>query len=234
MTVVFLPLSQEKVFYKLVMKTLIIISAIFFLYSCNEAHTSNIHISTHRKTWDIPLSDSLGNLQIVLPKNFDTMFNWVQYSDCGDGCAKIAYRIQQKGLPIFKENGFIYFPLKDSVEQFTIKHAKLFSPWPFYDTLLVRQFSGKLKSEAYEANSQSFLIDTIMTIGKQHFAAVAFTSFDTSRNTKIQILNAATSIKGNIIEFFFEYRKSYTDTLANDFIKNALEALKTARISNDN
>ena len=135
-------------------------------------------------------------------------------------------------LPIFKDNGFIYFPLKDSVEQFNIKHPKIFSPWPFNNTSLVRQFSGRLKSEAFENNGNKFIIDTLLTIGTQYFAVIAFTSFDTTKKAKIQMLNSMTSTKGNIIELLFVYRKSYSDPLANDFIKNSFDALKTIRVSN--
>ena len=214
------------------MKSLIIIPTIFFLYSCNGTINNEIPITENGKTWNISLGDSLGNLQIILPKHFDTLFSWTQYSDCGDGCAKNDYRVQQKTLPIFKDNGFYYFPLKDSVEQFTIKHPKIFSPWPFNDTSLVRQFSGRLKSEAFENNGNKFIIDTLLTIGTQHFAVIAFTSFDTAKKATIQMLNAMTSIKGNVVELFFEFRKSYKDTLSNGFIKNSFDALKTIRVSN--
>ena len=214
------------------MKILIIISTLFFLYSCSGTNSNEFNTTTNGKDWNISLGDSLGNLQIVLPKHFDTLFSWTQYSDCGDGCAKSDYRIQDKTLPIFKDNGFIYFPLKDSVEQFTIKHSKRFSPWPFNDTSFVRQFLGRLKSEAFENNGNKFSIDTLLTIGTQHFAVIAFTSFDTTKKAKIQMLNAMTSIKGNIVELFFECRKSYADTLSNDFIKNSFDALKTIRVSN--
>ena len=214
------------------MKTLIIISTLFFLYSCRGTNTNDSNTPTNEKKWNISLGDSLGNLQIALPKHFDTLLSWTKYSDCGDACAKSYYRVQDKTLSIFKDNGFIYFPLKDSVEQFTIKHSKRFSSWPFNDTSLTKQFMGRLKSEIFENNDNKFSIDTLMTIGTQHFAVIAFTSFDTTKKIKIQMLNAMTSIKGNIIELFFEYRKSYVDTLSNDFIKNSFEALKTIRVSN--
>ena len=60
----------------------------------------------------------MGVFKIILPKHLDTLFNWTQYSDCGDGCAKVDYCIQSKLLPVFKDNGFYWIPLKDSVEQF--------------------------------------------------------------------------------------------------------------------
>ena len=214
------------------MKTQIIISTIFFLYACSETNTNAVGKTINGKTWNISLGDSLGNLQILLPKHFDTLFSWTQYSDCGEGCTKSAYRLQNKTLPIFKDNGFIYFPLKDSVEQFTIKHPKRVSPSPFTYTYLARHFLGKLKSEAFENNDKKFIIDTLLTIGNRHFAVLAFTNFDTTKKTKIQILKAMTSIKGNMIELYFEYRKSYADSLSNDFIKNSFNALQTIRVSN--
>lgn len=107
------------------MKTLIIISTFLFFCACNSPLKPDINSITKGKEWDIKLENDLGRLKITLPKHFDTLFKWTQYSDCGDGCANIDYRVQPKKLPFRKESGFIYFPLKDSVEQFTVKHSKL-------------------------------------------------------------------------------------------------------------
>ena len=184
------------------------------------------------KTWDVKLENNLGIFRITLPKHLDTLLNWSQSSDCGDGCAKIDYRIQSKLLPIFKDNGFYWIPLKDSVEQFTIKHPKLTRQWPINDTSLVRQFSGRLKNEAYENRSDKFLIDTVLKVDNLIIAVIAFNSIDTTKNIKVQILNAMTAIDGNLIELFFEYRKSYKDTVTSNFIQTSFDALRTIRVSN--
>lgn len=57
----------------------------------------------------------MGQLKIELPERFDTLFKWTEYSDCS-GCEHIDYRVQSKKLPVFKESGFVYYPLKDSVD----------------------------------------------------------------------------------------------------------------------
>ena len=157
---------------------------------------------------------------------------WTQYSDCGDPCAKVDYRIQPKTLPIFKETGFYYHPLADTVEQFTIKHSKSAKPWPIVDTSLVIQFADKLKNEAFENRSGKFSIDTIIKVDSRNIAVIAFESFDTTTKAKVQILDALTSVDGNLIELYFESRKNFRDTASNKFIQTSFDALKSVRISN--
>jgi len=189
------------------------------------------------RLWNIKLEDSLGTIEIVLPKQLDTLFRWTEYSDCGDGCAYSDYRIQEKSLPIFKDDGFIYFPLRDSVEQFTIKHSKLIfnkkiqdSSFKQNDSLITLHFLQKLKVESFNKQNYKYLIDTILTINDKMFAMIAYSRFDSVKRINQLNLSAGFGIKGNAIQVCFEHRKSYTDSLSNDFIKNAFESVKTIRI----
>jgi len=206
---------------------------LLLLLSCKDTAKSIEDVEIAGNTWDIKLENNLGVFSITLPRHLDTLFTWTQYSDCGDGCAKIDYRIQSKFLPVFKDNGFFWIPLKDSVEQFTIKHSKLMGLWKTNDTSLVRVLSKRLKEGAFENRSNNFLVDTIMKIKDQNIAAIGFINIDTLNNTKLQVLNAITLIDGNLIELFFEYRKSYVDTISTDFMKTSFDALKTIRVIRD-
>jgi hypothetical protein len=60
---------------------------------------------------------------------------------------------------------------------------------------------------------------------------MAYSEFDSTTKINQQMLSAGTAIKGNMVEFFFEHRKSYKDTLADNFIHNAFESIKTIRIT---
>jgi hypothetical protein len=206
------------------------IIALLLLTACTDRKSTRSDTVSDGRTWNIKLANGLGDLNIILPKHLDTLISWTQYSDCGDPCAKVDYRIQPKSLPIFKESGFYYFPLADSVEQFTIKHSKIAEPWPIVDTSLVSQFAGKLKNEAFENHSGKFIIDTILKVDNRNVAVIAFHSFDTTKRAKVHILNALTSIDGNLIELFFESRKSYQDTASSNFVQTSFNALKTLRI----
>jgi hypothetical protein len=212
------------------MKNFIIIILFTFFGSCNYTATTNIPPASNDKPWEIKLANNLGTVKIVLPKHLDTLFSWTQYSDCGDGCALLDYRIQPKVLPIFKDNGFMYFPLKDSVEQFTIKHSKLNYAWQMADTSLVPFLMAKLKSEAAKYPSDNYLIDTVIEIDNRLLPVIAFATFDTVNKTTTQYLNTAIPLKENLLRLFFEYRKNYNDTSSKTFIKYSFEALKKLQV----
>ncbi len=214
------------------MRNLLYIFTLLFLISCKEKRKVSINSKVDGKVWNIKLENNLGSIKITLPKHFDTLYKWTQYSDCGDGCANYDYRVQPKKLPFFKDDGFYWYPLTDSVESFTIKHPKVTRQWPIDDTILIRQLSGRLKLQAYENKSGKFSFDTVLTIGKNVIATIAFSNYDTANKASIQMLNASMIINGNLIEIFFECRKSYIDTLSKKFIYTSFEALKTIQISN--
>jgi hypothetical protein len=208
------------------------IVVLFLLAACTDRKGAQLATIPKGRPWTIELINGLGALHIVLPNRLDTLFSWTQYSDCGDPCAKVDYRIQLKTLPVFKETGFYYFPLRDSVEQFTIKHSKVAQPWPIVDTSLVKQFAGKLKNEAFENHSGKFSIDTILWVDNRNVAVIAFDSFDKTKRAKVHIINALTSVNGNLLELSFESRKSYQDKTSSNFIQTSFDALKTLRINN--
>jgi hypothetical protein len=91
---------------------------------------------------------------------------------------------------------------------------------------------GKLKHEAIKYPSSEYLIDTIIEIDHRYFAAIGFVFNDTVNKSQTQYLNSATPLKNNLLEIFFEYRKSYKDTIAGDFMKNSFDALKSIQINN--
>jgi hypothetical protein len=206
---------------------LTLLSTIIIFTSCHDFPKSNDVSRKNLKEWKIPLDNNLGTISISLSDNFDTLFKWTQYSDCGDPCAHTNYRVQPKNFPVFKESGFYYKSLKDSVYQFTIKHAKITFVNPTNDTLVLNHYTHKLKDEAFENLSGKYLIDTLITLNKKPFSVIAFTSIDTTNNAIIQILNAITSIHGNLIEFYFENKMIGKDFGSKEFIQNSLAALKT-------
>ena len=198
--------------------------------SCKETKKAEPKFTQKSKTWKVLLPNNLADLEVNLPNNLDTFFTWTQYSDWGDPCALSDYRIQNSSLPIFKESGFIYKTLKDSVEQFTLKHSKILKPWPFEDSVMVKMYLEKLKSEAYENRENKYLIDTILHINNRRYAVIAYTSYDTTIKAKINILNAATSVKGERIEFYFEKRNSYQNKNSDSFLATSLESLNSIRL----
>jgi hypothetical protein len=200
--------------------------------SCHDYPKSDHDSIENLKEWNIPLENNLGTISIYLSDNFDTLFKWTQYTDCGDPCAHTNYRIQQKNFPIFKESGFYYRSLKDSVEQFTLKHSKLISRGSTSDSMVIDHFTKRIQNEVFENFSGKYLIDTLITVDKKPFYIIAFITNDTTNKAIIQMLNAATSIHGNLVEFYFESRKIDKDSGSKEFIQNSLASIKTIQFRN--
>ena len=214
------------------MKTLLISSIFFLLYSCNSTPQAKNESVPIGRQWNIKLENQLGEVTVVLPNHFDTLLSWTQTSDCGDGCSYVDYRVQPHKLPVFKESGFMYFPLKDSVEQFTIKHSKLNYIWQAHESLLKRYQTERLKGEANKYPSGKYIIDTVVTIDNRYFPIIGYITYDSTDKTTTQYLSASTALKENLLQFFFEYRKNILDSSSKNFIENSFQYLKTIKINN--
>lgn len=211
---------------------IIFLILILIVTSCDYKQKYNSVSQSKFKEWTIQLENNLGAISISLPNNIDTFFKWTQYSDCGDPCAQTDYRMQSKSLPIFRESGFYYEALKDSVEQFTIKHTKINTTNGTPDTLVINHFINKLKSETVDISGR-YLIDTLITINEKPFAVFAYTVPDTANKVTIQKLTAITAIQGNAIELYFESRRKYKESALTNFCVNSFEALRTIHINNN-
>lgn len=216
------------------MKYLPFVIAVIGYVSCNNPQLPANTPIPKGKQWIIPLENNLDTVKIYLPDRLDTLFSWTQYSDCGDGCAHVDYRVQPRLLPIFKESGFLYDPLEDSVEQFTIKHTKLNYELKMTDSTLIQYLTAKLKDDAWKYPSDKYIIDTLLRIQGRPCPVIAFVTYDSTKKHRTQYLNGFIPLPNNTLEIYFEHRKSYPDTAAAHFIQEAFDALKTLRVGTGN
>jgi hypothetical protein len=202
---------------------------ITFLISCNEKSTPSEHSLSQNRTCLIHLEKPLGQLKINLPTRFDTTFKWIEYSDC-NGCEHVDYRIQSKSLPILKESGFYYFPLEDSVEQFTIKHQIGIDTFNNTKNDFKPLSNNPRSSLSWIYSQEQVVLDTQLLVHKRYFNIEAAKYFDSTHKVRNTTLNAVFLIKNNLLKISFEYRKSYPDSLNNNFIQEALEAIRSIEI----
>jgi hypothetical protein len=191
---------------------------------------SNIAETT--RSWEIRLDKSLGVLKIDLPVPYDTLIMWTEYSDCGDPCAQSDYRVQKKSNPVFKDNGFLYFPLKNSVFQFTVKHDKLFEVLNARDTseMLGQLLLERLRGKSRWLDSDRLSIDTVLLIDGHKFAVIAYSGYDRFLKTNVQEVVSTTMFRGNIIEFYFANRQLKKRDLMPGYIQESITALKTLKL----
>jgi hypothetical protein len=213
------------------MRTIITILSIIFFVSCHEVKKADIIINNDNKTWNIKLEDHLGTISLLLPKRFDTLLNWTNWSDCGDPCASVEYRFQPKSLPILEESGFIYLGNTDSVDQLTISHPKSVLHLSTNDTFFLRRFSIQPKDyNRIDSFSNKLLMDTILSINGRYYGVIAGEHYDSTKKIITQTLRGTTKIDGNTIDFSFKKKRYYFDTTTDNFIQTSFDVLKTTKI----
>lgn len=201
------------------------------LISCNDvAKDKDTHpLPENSKPVQVQLVDSLGIITLSVPLRYDTSFSWIHYSDCGKPCDEQKYRFQPKELPITKESGWIWLgEPKDSIDRFTISHS---SHVPFHDGDTAKNFARHhhLKEQLMrDPQSLPIVFDTIQKINDRYFSIIGVEKFDTLYSRKVV---AVTTIKSNVIKFQYELLTRKSDSGTTNFIKNAIDLIKTIHIS---
>jgi hypothetical protein len=127
----------------------------------------------------------------------------------------------------------MWFDLKDSIERFTISHSGYF---PFHDNFDSANFlkSHQYQKESMKEDAATYKIksDTIEKIGDRLFSIFIIDLYDSVKSQYSRKVLAATSIKGNVVEFNFELLTKQKDSLKDNFLENSRYFLRTVRISN--
>ncbi len=187
--------------------------------------------NTDQKMKKLTLQNNLGEVNFDLPTYFDTSFTWLHTTECGDPCADVKYRFQNKHLPVFKETGFSFDPLKDSVCQLTIVHPKVMKPLALADSSLPAQYLFAMKKEVLAGSVNKFIYDTVIKRGDKNFAVIGYEVPDSINHTNIKILRSATAIKGNMLQFNFEMRCKNNDSIAQQFLAQSFGILEHLTIT---
>lgn len=190
-----------------------------------EKKSSNLKSST---TVVLVLADSLGTLTFEIPSRYDTLFSWVNHSDCGKPCDRQMYRYQPKGLPIKNESGFFDLtPPFDSVDQITISHSSWFRRHSSDSGISI----GRHKSLEYHSKIQSqnmdLFRDTFFVANGRSFSIYEREKYDSVYGRDVL---ATTSLSGVEIEFEFKFisRKQAPDIKT--YFQNASDIIRTVRL----
>jgi hypothetical protein len=178
----------------------------------------------------ITLIDTLGTVILSVPIRYDTFFSWIDHSDCGKPCDIQKYRYQPKGLRITKESGFLWLgEPKDSVDRFTLSHLEEF---PFHNGDTAKDFvrHEHLKSELMSnPGNPPIIFDTIEKINDRYYSIFAMQRSDSILCKRVL---AVTTIKGNLVRFQYDLLRTKADSIESNFIKKAIELIRTIRIDN--
>jgi hypothetical protein len=180
----------------------------------------------------IRLEDSLGEVRLTIPVDFDTSFRWIHHSDCSS-CGYKKYRLQPRSLPVHKESGWFYDLPKDSVEQLTVSyHQKVeIRNGTSENTIWDLHAAAKQELDAFTLSNKP-ICDTFLLVRNRPVSIVAFRGQDTSKRYQTASVTASTTIKGNAVRFSYQLATKNNDSLLNAFVQRSKELLQTISIQN--
>lgn len=181
---------------------------LIFLASCsrknsepNNSIIDEIEIPDGFVYHEIELIDDIGNIKIALPQNFDTTYQWINYSDfCY--CDRQMYRIADHRYSLLKETGMIYNgPFQDSLWQFTISHQIFPCVNFYYSDLKDSLINFKYISDGNIVDE--ILINQTQTINNRKFNIVAIKRPRWNSNQTMILIFVKTVINAICIELQF-------------------------------
>jgi hypothetical protein len=223
-------------------KFIVVIVSIIWV-SCNSRRTippEKDEPIPNTRTQVLTLPNSLGSIEVLLPNRYDTFFKWTHFSDC-TGCGWKKYRFQPKALPIFKESGWIWNELSDSVDRFTISHSD------YTDTMSwkIKKPDSSLLHHAIEVRHKMLLemaksdpqmryviSDTVQKINGIWFSIIAGESYDSTTKIFLKYVFGTSNIRFNEIAFKFQLLTKNNNSISKSFIENSMKLLKKVKIKN--
>ncbi|HNP53051.1 MAG TPA: hypothetical protein PKK69_00470 [Ferruginibacter sp.] len=209
------------------MKNIFFLSLI--LFSCKQKIPRSKEFQEFSDTINLQLIDSLGNISMAIPKNFDTSYRWIHMSDCGKPCDKEKYRFQPKSYPVIRENGMIWNKPTDSVMRITVSHTLDF-PFQDLDTNAIISYNHPFikKQLSLDPNYPPIIFDTILSVHRRIFSVFYMKQSDSI--VKQNIL-AVTTIKGNHLRIEYELFTKRGDSTIPSFFNKTLKLINTIRVS---
>jgi len=208
------------------MRIALIILSVLTITSCTSKVVKD---STHANSRDttILLKDALGQLKLTIPNRYDTFLVWTQRSDCGS-CGTERYRFQRKRLPIFKESGFYWYDLKDSIDQLTIIHPQYIIVRDSASTDIIKDHHKKMlikaKSDPMVYRDKN-IFDTLLLINGRWNSLIIASSYDTLTRQYSKAVWGALLQKGNIINIQFSLLTKIKDSTNENFINNSRQQI---------
>lgn len=175
------------------------------------------------------LKDNRGTINMTVPVEWDTTFQWTSHSDCGLPCEEIKYRFQPKKYPIHMENDWFDTKMPtDSVAQLTITHEAML-PKPGkavpYDSGYRRQMRQFFTREGF---GNYIILDSLIVAGQHRIPAVGMqTNMD---QTRIFRIYALVEVNAGSVQLEFERLSSQEKKDDEIFWKKVCAVIMSIRI----
>lgn len=208
-----------------------VVIIIFLVCAACHQETTPEFVPAHSRKVAIKLMDSLGMITMYVPTRYDTGFAWVHESDC-PGCEDMKCRFQSSSWRMYKESGWFYYPPSDSVDRVTIIYSPHFDLYE-HDTSWIYQQNKWFREQKKIENpvGNNIFVDTLCRIYDRPFSITGTHFYNDVVCREFYELNGVTAVRGLAVKFKFELITEKGDPLSKQFLKNALDVLKTVRFT---
>ncbi len=212
-------------------QTLVVIFFAFIFAAACNTNKNNSKIPSDYIYRRFILQDSLALIEIYVPNELDTFFQWVHINDnvCDD---YRKYRFANKYFSPLAETGFFY-DSPDSSYDFTVYHVDKYRCKEkrsnhFDSTDLARKMSFIKLKHADNGDSINDLSGEIADYNGSEFLVIAYTSVQSYPvEFRAQYLQGATMIDSNIVMFNYYTNASHQS----NFIERMKFSLATVKVT---
>ncbi|WP_040278550.1 hypothetical protein [Psychroserpens damuponensis] len=201
-----------------IFRTCTTVVLLLIIFSCAKREDDN--------RYEIYLAHYQRSVSINLPKQYDTLNIWNNYSDNIMDDRKY-YRVQNSNLPLLMESGFAFSTDITQFEQFTISEPLSLGDEKFFPPFESKTWASEKKQMLEEEKVNIEVIIDSITINNTDFGVLKVISPYSDSIEKIIIF--ATNLDNERIEFTFFTNLPQTD----HFFQESLAAMKTLEIYED-
>ncbi|MEM5566253.1 hypothetical protein WNY78_14120 [Psychroserpens sp. AS72] len=187
----------------LTIRNVISIIVLILIFSCSRKEDNR---------YDIYLTHYKHSISINLPKSYDTLNIWDNYSDNVMDDRK-CYRVQNSKLGVLMESGMFYKTDKTQFEQFTISEPGVFNNFPPFE--LKTWASEKKQLIEEEKGNINVTTDSIIINNKRFGVLKVIMPFKDGIDKSITF---GTNLDNELIEFDFYTNLPNTENFFNDAV----------------
>ena len=174
----------------------------------------------------------LGKLSIYVPSRFDTLLDWVDYSDCGC-CGSKKYRILNKSSCLIQESGLFHLKVcRDTFNRLSIVYQckEKETIIQEVDSTFLHLFADNIerKIKAVWSNEPiKWKAKKIIQIDNQPYLFLHFISRNLNSQTPVQQIYVGTFFNKTLILFIYE--NNQRDHM--EFIKEVYTSIRSIKLS---
>lgn len=174
----------------------------------------------------------LGKLNMCVPSRYDTLLDWVDFSDCGC-CGSKKYRLLNKSSCLIQESGFFHLKVcEDTFDRLSIVYQckRKENTLQEVDSTFLRSFADNLERKikaVWPNETVKWKVRKVVQIDNQPYLFFHFISRNQYSQIPVEQIYAVTFFNNTLILFIFENNLRE----GTEFVKEAYTSIHSIQLS---